>query len=92
MLACTSASLCEMKLTVTSFLLQLEFGILLQLFLATISLDCGLTLWFQSLFHCNQIFVTEKLVFVVKFAWNFRADCSTWNMGRFLLPSFAWNF
>jgi hypothetical protein len=39
-----------------------------------ISLDCGLTLWFQSLFHCNQIFVTEKLVFVVKFAWNFRAD------------------
>jgi hypothetical protein len=55
-----------------------------------ISLDCGLTLWFQSLFHRNQIFLTEKLV--LKVSWNFRADCSTWNMGRFLLPSFAWVF
>jgi len=33
-LACTSASLCEMKLIVTNLLLQLEFGILLQLFVA----------------------------------------------------------
>jgi hypothetical protein len=82
----------EWSLLLQACCCSLNLGFYCSCFGHMISLDCGLTLWFQSLFHCNQIFVTEKLVFVVKFAWNFRVDCSTQNVGRFLLQSFAWSF